>query len=178
MLSRIIPSITLVAALSCAVWMMSSPVYAGSRVIRSHEMNFTLGLMVREFCVETFPRFAKAESILNSKPYFQKRAGQKVWDHTGLAVAMELTRVERKPACVMHVIAKRYKGDAWAYYAVPAFGATWESDETIVDMGKGHTGDHYAQHMLIRYPTHQYFKFDADLRDDGLWAYKISFIAK
>lgn len=139
--------------------------------------NIFLGTMLQEFCVDTFPRFAKAASVIDSAPYFKRRAGQLVWDHQKLAVTMALFRVGKRPACVMQITARRWVEGTWADFAVPAFGKTWDSDQTIIDLGKGHPGDYDDQHMVVRFPTHQLFRFDADQREDGRWTYKIYLIA-
>jgi len=137
-----------------------------------------MGLMLRNICVENFPRFAKARSTLDAENVWERRTDRQVWDHAGLAVTMSLEEIDGKPACVMRSVVKRYDGADWAAYAVPIFGPTWESDQTVVEEGKSHVGDDWRQHIVVRFPTGQLFKFDADRRDDRLWSYTISLIAK
>ncbi|MFZ1726609.1 MAG: hypothetical protein WBO29_18170 [Albidovulum sp.] len=178
MTRRIVPTVALLLAFLSFTGTFSAPAIAGDKPINSRtEDNLILGLMLREFCVGTFPRFSKAESAIDSAPYFERRAGKKIWDHRTLAVAMSLSRIDGRPACVMTAISRNWKGAAWAAFAVPVFGATWDSDQTIVDKGPSHVGDNWRQHMSVRFPTLQQFTFDADRRSDGRWIYTIALIA-
>jgi len=158
---------------------MPSPILASRKLVSNNSTeHFILAFFVRDICVETFPRFANAASVINSKPYFQQRSGQKVWDHTNLAVTIWLTQVDAKPACVMKLVTRRWREGDWAHFAIPIFGAAWESDQTIISQGETHPGDNFQQHLIIHFPTHQTFKFDADQRSDRRWTYTISLIAK
>jgi hypothetical protein len=168
----------LFAALIFVGGVLPSPVKAGGEFLDGDATtNRFLGLMLREICVDTFPRFSKAASVIDSKPYFARRAGQKIWDHFNYAVTLSITRLNGKPACVMHAISNRWTPETWASYAVPVFGVTWDSDQTIIDKGTGHKGDNWRQHILVRFPTYQQFAFDADRRSDGKWLYTITLIA-
>ena len=172
------PPILLAAALSSAIAVSPAAAIAGSELITADAgLSQHLGIWLRQFCVDTFPRFSKAASAIDSRPDFERRVGQKVWDHKGLAVTMSLPRINGRPACVMTAISKNWQGDAWAAFAVPVFGATWDSDQTIVSKGETHKGDNWEQHIVVRFPTYQQFAFDADRRADGLWTYTISLIA-
>ena len=134
--------------------------------------------MAREYCVDEFPKFAGTPTALDSAPNFIRRSGMNAWDHVNDALIIYLDKIEGKPACVLKLVTKRFTKDSWAAFAVPVFGATWDSDQTIVDKGIAHEGDDFTQHIVVRYPTHQQFKFDADKRSDGLWEYTITLLAK
>lgn len=152
-------------------------VFAGGSPLTGQDENLMYGMMLNEFCVETFPRFSKAASAIEARGNFQRRGGKNVWDHKVVAVTMYLTKIDGKAACVMAAVSKKWQGGAWADFAVPAFGAIWDSDQTIIDKGPTHPGDDYRQHMQVRFPTQQLLTFDADRRADGLWDYKIAIIA-
>jgi hypothetical protein len=141
------------------------------------EENLPFALMLREVCVGTFPRFRAAASVLDSKSHFRRRAGQPVWDHVGVAVTMSLPRIDGKPACVMTALARDWPPGAWASFAIPVFGATWKSDQTVVSPGPGAAGDEFRQHIIVRFPTGETFAFDADRRPGGVWLYTISLVA-
>jgi len=165
-------------ALCTALLGIPAPALAGSDLITADtDFDLFLGVMLRQFCVDTFPRFAKAASVIDSANYFHRRPGKKVWDHTGLAVTMSLPKIDGRPACVMTAFAKTWTADVWAAFAVSVFGDTWASDETIIDRGAAHPGDNWEQHITVRFPTHERFVFDADRRSNGLWVYTISLIA-
>jgi hypothetical protein len=168
----------LATAFLCLAAVYPKPSSAGDDLLSGRlEENLLYALMLRDVCVGTFPRFRTAASVLDSKSNFRRRAGQPVWDHVGVAVTMSLPRIDGKPACVMTALARDWDPGAWASFAVPAFGATWESDQTVVSPGPGAAGDEFRQHIIVRFPTGETFAFDADRRPGGVWLYTISLVA-
>lgn len=165
------------SAVMAALSFTPTAALAGGSPLSGHDENVMFGLMLNEFCVDTFPRFAKAPSAIEARGNFQRRGGKNVWDHKVVAVTIYLTKIDGKSACVMAAVSKKWQEGAWADFAVPAFGAIWDSDQTTIDKRPAHPGDDFRQHMQVRFPTQQLLTFDADRRADGLWDYKIAIIA-